>query len=145
MAKQPRASGFLLFCHSPVRKFLLMKHKDRWDLPKGHVDEGETDLQAAFRELEEETGIARPEVELDPDFAFQIQYPVNGKRYGMEPAKEVLKTLVIFLGYLPREKKIQLTEHPESYWLQWNPPHRIQRNTIDPLLEQVARHLGQLE
>ena len=36
---------------------LLIRRNDRWDLPKGKVEPGETLLQAALREVEEETGI----------------------------------------------------------------------------------------
>ena len=28
-----------------------------WDFPKGHVDKGETEVETAIRELEEETGV----------------------------------------------------------------------------------------
>ena len=38
-------------------KMLLIKRNGRWDLPKGKVENGETLLQAALREVEEETGI----------------------------------------------------------------------------------------
>ena len=30
-----------------------------WDFPKGHVDKGETEIETAIRELEEETGIKK--------------------------------------------------------------------------------------
>lgn len=36
---------------------LLISRNNRWDLPKGKVESGETLLQAALREVEEETGI----------------------------------------------------------------------------------------
>ena len=36
---------------------LLILRNGRWDLPKGKVEAGETLLQAALREVEEETGI----------------------------------------------------------------------------------------
>jgi 8-oxo-dGTP diphosphatase len=44
------------------RKVLLIKRKwdpyeGMWAFPGGHVDEGETSLEAAVRELKEETGI----------------------------------------------------------------------------------------
>ena len=80
MNKVPRSCGFLILCRSPIKQFLLMEHKDRWDLPKGHVDSGETDLEAAYRELQEETGIQQAEVEYDPSFLFQQQYKVSAKR-----------------------------------------------------------------
>lgn len=36
---------------------LMIRCRDRWDLPKGHVESGETPAEAAVREVEEETGI----------------------------------------------------------------------------------------
>ncbi|MCX6163667.1 MAG: NUDIX domain-containing protein [Ignavibacteriae bacterium] len=37
-----------------------MKHqKGHWSFPKGHADEGETKLEAALRELKEETGVSK--------------------------------------------------------------------------------------
>jgi 8-oxo-dGTP pyrophosphatase MutT (NUDIX family) len=56
--RQPLSCGFLILRGQPVDSFLLMKHPRRWDLPKGHLDEGETELQCALRELQEETGIS---------------------------------------------------------------------------------------
>ncbi len=39
-----------------VKQFRLPAQKDLWELPAGKVDEGETPLEAAKRELVEETG-----------------------------------------------------------------------------------------
>ena len=36
---------------------LLIRRNDRWDLPKGKVEQGETLLQAALREVGEECGL----------------------------------------------------------------------------------------
>jgi 8-oxo-dGTP pyrophosphatase MutT (NUDIX family) len=33
-------------------------HRDDWSFPKGHLEPGETDLEAACREVAEETGLA---------------------------------------------------------------------------------------
>lgn len=137
MPPKPRSCGFLIFCRSPELKFLLMKHHDRWDLPKGHVDAGESDLQAAYRELVEETGLTESEVELDKDFQYVSCYNVDSKRYGGEAGTKVSKSLILFVGYVDREKPIELTEHPDYAWFQWNPPHQIQKTTIDPLLKCV--------
>ena len=49
--RQPLSCGFLILRGQPIDSFLLMKHPRRWDLPKGHLDEGETELQCALREL----------------------------------------------------------------------------------------------
>ncbi len=36
---------------------VVSQRGDSWSLPKGHVDKGETTLQAAMREITEETGV----------------------------------------------------------------------------------------
>jgi len=42
----------------PEPAFLLIRDPyENWGLPKGHVEEGETPLQAALREVAEETGL----------------------------------------------------------------------------------------
>jgi len=67
VAKTPRieevsAGGLVLDRSSTPWKAALIARVDRrgrliWSLPKGHVEAGETNEQAAIREVEEETGI----------------------------------------------------------------------------------------
>lgn len=126
-----KACGVLVFRKQPVPSFLVMKHHHRWDLPKGHLEEGETEKQCAIREMWEETGIGMHTIQLDPRFRYQEVYYPYEARFG--PGR-VEKTLVIFLGWLEKDHPITVTEHLGYDWLPWNPPHKIQKFTIDPLL-----------
>ena len=132
-----KSCGFLIYRNDPNPSFLLMRHPDRWDLPKGHIDPGESNLQCALRELEEETGITSGDITVDEEFKFKQSYVVK-----YSPEGEVLKTkkLIIFLAQLHRAVTITLTEHEGYEWIDWNPPHKIQGNTIDPLLEHLVGH-----
>jgi 8-oxo-dGTP pyrophosphatase MutT (NUDIX family) len=129
-----KSCGFLILRGEPVREFLLMRHKDRWDIPKGHVDPGESEMECALRELWEETGLSADAIQPIDGFRFTLQYPVNSKRTGRIEDK----TLVVFLAQLRRDDApIKPTEHPDYRWFSWQPPHRIQEKTIDPLLTAV--------
>jgi 8-oxo-dGTP pyrophosphatase MutT (NUDIX family) len=130
-----KSCGFLIIRGEPVREFLLMRHADRWDLPKGHVDPGESEMQCALRELREETGILATDIEVLEGFRFETRYRVRGKKGG----QLYDKTLVLFLARLKRDVPIVATEHPGYQWFPWQPPHRIQAWTIDPLLAEVER------
>lgn len=54
-------AGGVVYRRNPETKkleFLLVQDaKDRWTIPKGHVEEGETTKQTAAREIMEETGL----------------------------------------------------------------------------------------
>ena len=55
---EQNSAGFILFKDDGNRKYLLLKHGiDYWNFPKGKLESGESDLEAAKRELKEETGI----------------------------------------------------------------------------------------
>ena len=134
---QVRACGVVLFRSHPDFSFLLMRHRHRFDLPKGHLENGETDIECALREMEEETGIPRADVELDPQFRFEEVYYPYEARFG---PGQVEKTLVIFLGFIRRDPKIRPTEHGGYEWRKWHPPHNIQKFTINPLLAKLEEH-----
>lgn len=144
MKKQPgervRGAGLLLITteQSERPQFLLMRHRDRWDLPKGHCEAEESFLEAALRETEEETGIPPAAITIDEEFEFELVYPVTYKRWG---GITLEKQVRYFLGYIASKPELKITEHESASWFDWNPPHEIQTQTIDPLLAAVAEHL----
>ena len=54
------AAGGLVF--NGRKKVLFIKRNDKWDLPKGGIERGESPKEAAIREVEEETGVRDLEV-----------------------------------------------------------------------------------
>ncbi len=75
MFRQIEAAGGLVA--DPTDHWLFIYRRDRWDLPKGMVDPGETPEQAALREVKEECGIGGLRIihQLDPTYHV---YPLNG-------------------------------------------------------------------
>jgi bis(5'-nucleosidyl)-tetraphosphatase len=140
--KQVKSCGFILFRGNrtnPQKSFLLMKHVDRYDLPKGHIEPGESDLECALREMTEETGIPIGSVQVEPDFQYRSIYHPQYARYDNEIIE---KTLIIFLGWVDSPIVITSSEHLGFEWIDWHPPHQIQLQTIDPLLAEVSDYFG---
>lgn len=74
-------------------KFLIVKHKDgHWGFPKGHLKEGESELECAGRELIEETGAVN--LRLNPEIKFEENYICERK------GEQCNKTVTYFLGLI---------------------------------------------
>jgi len=134
------AAGLLLVTYDDNDKsrpdqFLLMRHPNRWDLPKGHCEAGESLMETALRETQEETGIAAVDIRLIAGFSFSLQYPVT---YSTPNVVTFTKKITYFIGSVAAARNIHCTEHEGYEWFKWSPPHSIQVETIDPLLAAVA-------
>ena len=58
-------------------EILLIKHinSGHWSFPKGHMEDGETEIETAIREIKEETSV---NVMIDPTFRETVSYFPSG-------------------------------------------------------------------
>jgi 8-oxo-dGTP pyrophosphatase MutT (NUDIX family) len=114
-----KSAGAVIFYKDNVSKgiFYLLLHypnishradKDYWDLPKGHLERGETSEEAARREVKEETGL---DIEILPNFKETIRYFFRWE------GKNVLK-FVTFFWAETKSKEVEISdEHIGFEWL----------------------------
>ncbi len=64
IVREPTAGGIVFRRNekNEVEILLIQDAKDRWTIPKGHIEEGETAQQTAKREIGEEAGLHDTEV-----------------------------------------------------------------------------------
>jgi 8-oxo-dGTP pyrophosphatase MutT (NUDIX family) len=127
--------GFLVFRRSPRVEFLLLRLPTRYDLPKGHVEAGESERECAARELAEETRLSASSLRVEEAYRFVSSYPSRSRRYGGETVE---KQVVVFLCWLEGPAEVVTPEHAGHVWVPWAPPHRIERGTIDGALAAAA-------
>ena len=76
-----KSSGFILISdkfHNQQFSVLLLHYKSgHWDFPKGNIESNETEIQAATRELREETNITK--FRLIPNFRYILRYKYTRK------------------------------------------------------------------
>lgn len=112
LAKQERSCGAVVYVEEPgrEREFLLLHYPNgHWDFPKGHVEKGEGNLEAALREVEEETGIRRLEVHQGFQHGFDYYYVRDRSRFR--------KTVTFFLGRAATRTVTLSHEHQAYVWL----------------------------
>ncbi len=109
---EERAAGFVLFrtIHN-VRQYLLLRHRSggHWAFPKGRLELGETEMEAAVREIFEETNINQ----LCPIPGFRETSSYSVRRNG----QQVAKTVVYFLAETAQHDVSLSLEHTEFHWL----------------------------
>ncbi|XP_046656291.1 bis(5'-nucleosyl)-tetraphosphatase [asymmetrical]-like [Daphnia pulicaria] len=78
-----RAAGLIVFRIVSLEvEYLLMQTSyghHHWTPPKGHVDPGESDMETAMRETEEEAGLTVNHLQVITDFRKELHYEVKRK------------------------------------------------------------------
>ena len=121
----PNIASRFIDCHVfrrlPDRdEWLVMKRAPHillggtWQMVSGHIDDGETAYQAAFRELQEETG-------LRPLHFYQGSY-VN--RFYLAQTDEIILSPVFAAEVSPGSEVVLSGEHTEFAWV---PPEEAMR------------------
>jgi bis(5'-nucleosidyl)-tetraphosphatase len=107
--KTEKSAGFLIFRRDGDLRFLILKSKDRLDIPKGQLNPGEGELEAALRELKEETGIS--DVKVIAGYRKNVQYFY---RWGGVLIK---KTVIYFLAEVSSNDVKLSKEHDSFSWM----------------------------
>lgn len=98
-----------------------------WGFPKGHVDPGEKILEAAMREIKEETGIA--DLSLVRELGSYERY--KGKPGGGDDTSE-LKTIYMFLFTTTQETIAPLDPgNPEARWVRKEDVEQLLTHPLD--------------
>lgn len=88
---------------------LIQHHAGHWAFPKGHAEPGETSIQAAERELQEETGLTIQRFLSPNPLVENYSFIVRGQ--------QVSKTVQYFLALVEGKEVIQECEIKTSQWL----------------------------
>ena len=122
--KQEKSCGCIVL---DKRTVLLIKHNSgHWDFPKGHMEEGETEVETAIREVKEETGIV---VDVRKKHRYSITYM---------PKSDVEKEVIFFLAKKKKgEETPQMEEVQKVEWVTWE--EAFQRLTFESAKELLRK------
>ena len=110
--KQEKSAGAVVYCIDCGKPmFLLLKYPTYWGYAKGWIEQGETEEQAAIREINEETGL---KVSLIPGFKYEQRW------FFKHEGELIHKEASYFLAQVTREEadKVKISdEHDDFAWL----------------------------
>jgi 8-oxo-dGTP pyrophosphatase MutT (NUDIX family) len=133
-----KAAGAVVFRRTDrgIHILLLRAYKN-WDFPKGLVEPGETELDAAKREVLEETGIAEFQYPFGEQYKETLPYAANkiARYYLAETAQAELK--------LPVSPELGRAEHHEYRWVSFDEAEDLLPPRLSVVLEWARRTLSE--
>lgn len=134
--KYEKSCGALIYkIENNVYYLLMVMHINggHWAFPKGHVENGETEIETAIREIKEETHL---DVEIDSSFRYVVNY---------SPKIGVTKDVVYFCA-TPKSNEIiaQKEEISKIQWISLDEAYKIvtfdnDRNLIRQFKEHISK------
>lgn len=109
MSALTKAAGLIVYrhCNASVEYLLLQASnaEPHWSPPKGHVDPGETNMETALRETQEETGIPPADLTVKQGFEKVLRYKAFGRN----------KMVTYWLAQLLTDRDIVISHEHEAY------------------------------
>ena len=128
--KYEKSCGAVIFEGDKV--LVIQQVKGHWGFPKGHVEDGETEVETAIREIKEETNL---DVEIDETHRYIETY---------HPKEDVEKDVVFFVAKkIGGEIKVQEEEVTQTEWL--SPKDAIKRVTYESSKKIMSRVIEDLK
>ena len=115
-------------------KVLLVYEKNRnfWGFPKGHMEEGENEVETALREVKEEVGL---DVQINTNMRYILNYKIRD---------EIDKTVVLYMATPKNEKiKKQESEIEKIKWCDYKEALNVL--TFDEWKEVFKRAINEIE
>ena len=114
-----KSAGAIIFKKGRPIKYLLLHYpasnksaRDYWDLPKGHIEKGEKEIETVEREVKEETGLRN--IKIAEEFKEWIKYFFKHK------GKTIFKIVTFYLAESKTEKVKISSEHIGFKWLEFD-------------------------
>jgi len=137
-----KSAGAVIFRRDDGKiKYLLLHYYyagDYWDFSKGNIEKGEDEIEAAAREIKEETGIE--DLKFAEDFRQKIHYFYRWKG---EPHKgELVSKDVIFFLAETDTKDVKIShEHAGFEWVEFEEARKRLKEQSRKVLERAHKFL----
>ena len=136
MQKLPMRNGVGVIVLNNENKVFVGKRKDnpvdKWQMPQGGVDIGESYLSAMKRELYEETSIKSIEILKEINGFFEYELPKNLVGIIWKGRFRGQKQKWFITRFIGNENEINLqTENPEFIEWKWIKPDELPRTIVD--------------
>lgn len=121
MENEKSAGAVVYYTDSGKIYFLLLKYPSYWGFAKGWVEEGESEEQAAIREVREETNLG---VSLIPGFRHEQKW------FFKHDGDLIHKEAVFFLAEIKKEEAMNVKisdEHEDFAWLGYEDAIKIMK------------------
>lgn len=125
-----KSCGAVVYKKEKDKIYILIEEMKggHFSIPKGHVEDNETEVETALREIKEETNL---DVALDSNFREVVSY---------SPYQNCIKDVVFFIAEAKTfDTKEQLIEVSKIYWLE--PYDAINKLTFESDKEVVRKAL----